>query len=134
MLVDIVVVDPDQWQTSEGRYDPALCGRQRKPIGSLPAMPLTQRKVRELAARHAETETVLVFSHGDPIKAVLADAFGMRLDDFQRIHVSPAGISIIDYRGDRPFVMCVNAGDDPTSMLAAPTGPAVGGGDVSKPA
>ncbi|AQP51894.1 MSMEG_4193 family putative phosphomutase [Tessaracoccus flavescens] len=94
----------------------------------------TTAMVRELAARHAETETVLVFSHGDPIKAVLADAFGMRLDDFQRIHVSPAGISIIDYRGDRPFVMCVNAGDDPTSMLASLTGPAVGGGDVSKPA
>ncbi len=63
MLVDIVVVDPDQWQTSEGRYDPALCGRQRKPIGSLPAMPLTQRKV--IARRAAmEVKPGMIFNLG----------------------------------------------------------------------
>ena len=90
--------------------------------------------VRELAARHADGDTIVVFSHGDPIKAVLADAFGMRLDDFQRLHVSPAGVSIIEFHRDRPLVVCVNAGGDLTGLLVAPTSHAVGGGDVSKPA
>lgn len=94
----------------------------------------TTAAVRDLAGRHAEHDTVVVFSHGDPIKAILADAFGMRLDDFQRLHVGPAGVSIIEYRGDRPLVVCVNAGGDLTKLLSAHNAPAVGGGDVAKPA
>lgn len=91
----------------------------------------TTAKVRELAFAHGDDETLVVFSHGDPIKAVLADAFGMRLDDFQRIHVAPAGVSVIEYRGERPFVMCVNAGGDFTALLGAATGPVIGGGDIT---
>lgn len=94
----------------------------------------TTSTVRDLAARHADHETIVVFSHGDPIKAMLADAFGMRLDDFQRIHVNPAGVSIIEYRGERPFVACVNAGGDLTDLLTSSGGPVVGGGDVARPA
>lgn len=94
----------------------------------------TSAKVRELAFAHGDDETLAVFSHGDPIKAVLADAFGMRLDDFQRIHVSPAGVSIIEYRGERPHVLCVNAGGDFTALLGVASGPAIGGGDIARPA
>ncbi len=90
--------------------------------------------VRELAGRHRDDETIVVFSHGDPIKAILADAFGMRLDDFQRLHVSPAGVSVVEYHGDRPLVVCVNAGGDLVSLLGARLTPTVGGGDVAKPA
>ena len=39
-------------------------------------------------------------SHGDVIKAVLADALGMHLDLFQRIHVDPASVSIVRYTDD----------------------------------
>lgn len=86
--------------------------------------------VRDLAGRFREDETIVVFSHGDPIKAILADAFGMGLDDFQRLHVSPAGLSIVEYHGDRPLVVCVNAGGDLKAMLGAAASRAVGGGDV----
>ena len=52
-------------------------------------------------------------SHGDIIKSVLADALGMHLDLFQRLHVDPASVSIVRYTGTRPYVLATNthAGD-----------------------
>jgi broad specificity phosphatase PhoE len=52
-------------------------------------------------------------SHGDVIKAILADALGMHLDLFQRINVSPASVSIVRYSATRPSVYATNteAGD-----------------------
>ena len=47
-------------------------------------------------------------SHGDVIKAILADALGTHLDQFQRIVVDPASVSVINYTATRPFVMRVN--------------------------
>lgn len=47
-------------------------------------------------------------SHGDVIKAILADALGMHLDQFQRIVVDPASISVIHYGAARPYVQTVN--------------------------
>lgn len=40
---------------------------------------------------------VLLCSHGDVIKAILADALGMHLDLFQRLMVSPASVSVVRY-------------------------------------
>ncbi len=42
-------------------------------------------------------QTVLICSHGDVIKAILADALGLHLDCFQRIVVAPASLSVIRY-------------------------------------
>jgi probable phosphomutase (TIGR03848 family) len=52
-------------------------------------------------------------SHGDVIKAILADALGMHLDLFQRINVNPASVSIVQYGSSRPSVYATNtdAGD-----------------------
>jgi probable phosphomutase (TIGR03848 family) len=52
-------------------------------------------------------------SHGDIIKSILADALGMHLDLFQRIHVGPASVSIVQYGAVRPSVYATNtdAGD-----------------------
>ena len=52
-------------------------------------------------------------SHGDVIKAILADALGMHLDLFQRINVNPASVSIVRYGTSRPSVYATNtdAGD-----------------------
>lgn len=49
-----------------------------------------------------------VISHGDVIKAILADALGMHLDHFQRLSVDPCSVSIIDYTPLRPFVQRLN--------------------------
>ncbi|NNC12145.1 MSMEG_4193 family putative phosphomutase [Planctomonas sp. JC2975] len=52
-------------------------------------------------------------SHGDVIKAILADAFGMHLDLIQRISVGPASVSIVHYGSDGSRVIATNtdAGD-----------------------
>ncbi|MBB1515652.1 MSMEG_4193 family putative phosphomutase [Tessaracoccus sp. MC1679] len=93
----------------------------------------TTEAVAELAERHPDTDTVVVFSHGDPIKAILAHAFGMQLDDFQRVHVGPAGVSVVEYLAQRPTVLCVNVGGSLAGLLATHAAPVVGGGDVDPP-
>jgi probable phosphomutase (TIGR03848 family) len=73
-------------------------------------------------------------THGDVIKAVVADALGTHLDTFQRITADPASISVIRYTAVRPFVMHVNhTGAALTAGLLAkpePTGDAVVGGST----
>jgi len=47
-------------------------------------------------------------THGDIIKAVLADALGLHLDQYQRIVPDPASVSVIRYTSTRPYVLRVN--------------------------
>ena len=60
------------------------------------------------------------------IKAILADALGLHLDQFQRIVVDPASVSVVTYTETRPFVVRVNdtggdvSGADPAAAPAAP--------------
>ena len=53
IFVDYVVVDPEQGQTYQIRYDPSLCGAARKPPEAFPPFPLSARKV---IARRAALE------------------------------------------------------------------------------
>lgn len=90
-----------------------------------------RRHDAEVAARHGGDAVWAAVSHGDVIKAVLADALGMHLDLFQRIVVGPASISIVRYGPNRPEVVAVNtdAGDLSWLRTVAPAGDApVGGG------
>jgi probable phosphomutase (TIGR03848 family) len=50
----------------------------------------------------------LACSHGDVIKAVVADALGVHLDQFQRISADPGSLTVIRYTPLRPFVLRVN--------------------------
>jgi probable phosphomutase (TIGR03848 family) len=79
--------------------------------------------VRRLDARHeAEHGPGAVWvavSHGDIIKSVLADALGMHLDLFQRLHVDPASVSIVRYTESRPYVMATNTHAGDLSWLKA---------------
>lgn len=74
----------------------------------------------EVAAEHGDDAVWVAVSHGDPIKAVLADALGMHLDEFQRIVVDPASISVVRYTPLRPFVLMVNTHAGSLSHLAPP--------------
>jgi probable phosphomutase (TIGR03848 family) len=47
-------------------------------------------------------------THGDVIKSVVADAYGMHLDGFQRITADPGSVTVIRYTPLRPFVLHVN--------------------------
>ncbi len=74
--------------------------------------------VREWNARLGPDAVWLACSHGDVIKAVLADALGLHLDAFQRIVVDPASISVVTYTETRPFVVRVNdTGGDVTALV-----------------
>ncbi|HZJ06762.1 MAG TPA: histidine phosphatase family protein [Nocardioidaceae bacterium] len=67
----------------------------------------------KVEADHGADAVWLAVSHGDVIKAILADALGMHLDLFQRIVVDPSSTSVIRYTPLRPFVVSLNslAGD-----------------------
>lgn len=64
--------------------------------------------VRRWNEHFGDKAVYAVVSHGDVIKAILADALGTHLDLFQRICVDPCSISIVDYTKDRPFVLRSN--------------------------
>jgi 2,3-bisphosphoglycerate-dependent phosphoglycerate mutase len=61
-----------------------------------------------VAAEHGPDAVWVAVSHGDVIKAILADALGMHLDLFQRIVVDPCSVSAIRYTAGRPFVLMSN--------------------------
>jgi probable phosphomutase (TIGR03848 family) len=73
-------------------------------------------------------------SHGDVIKAILADALGTHLDHFQRLQVDPASISIVRYTSARPYILGLNTHEGSLAWLAgsghkrARRGAAIGGG------
>jgi probable phosphomutase (TIGR03848 family) len=88
---------------------------------------------RRLADEHGADTLWIACTHGDVIKAVLADALGTHLDSFQRITADPASMSVIRYSELRPFVVHVNhTGAELASALTAPprTAGAVTGGDA----
>jgi probable phosphomutase (TIGR03848 family) len=64
--------------------------------------------VRALNDRFGADATWIAVSHGDVIKSILADALGMHLDEFQRIVVDPASVSVVTYTTLRPFVIRMN--------------------------
>jgi probable phosphomutase (TIGR03848 family) len=63
----------------------------------------------------------LACSHGDVIKAIVADAMGLHLDQFQRIVADPASVTVIRYTPVRPFLVRSNdTGGDLTSLIPPP--------------
>lgn len=64
--------------------------------------------------------TYVVVTHGDVIKAVIADALGMHLDMFQRLRIDPGSISAVQYSEERAYVARVNdSGGDLASFSAS---------------
>ncbi|AOS63665.1 histidine phosphatase family protein [Actinoalloteichus hymeniacidonis] len=72
---------------------------------------------RRITAEHGSDAVWLACSHGDVIKAILADALGTHLDGFQRIVVDPASLSVVRYTALRPFVIRVNDNNGDLSAL-----------------
>jgi probable phosphomutase (TIGR03848 family) len=92
---------------------------------------------QRVTAEHGPDTIWVAVSHGDVIKAVLADALGTHLDNFQRIVVDPASVSVVSYTPLRPFVVRYNEHGDLTGLVpsrrkrrrrAAASDAAVGGG------
>jgi len=80
---------------------------------------MTEMQARALAAIRRYDEAFgpdavwAAVTHSDIIKSVLADAQGMHLDQFQRIAVAPASVSIVRYdeRGPELIASSTDAGE-----------------------
>ena len=74
----------------------------------------------QVAESHGPDACFVVVSHGDVIKSIVADATGMHLDQFQRLVVAPASVSVIEYADQRPVVLHVNdTGSDLSGLVRA---------------
>jgi probable phosphomutase (TIGR03848 family) len=106
----------------------SLAGMQARAVAGV------RRHVERVRAEHGDDAIVLACSHGDVIKAVLADALACHLDNFQRIVVDTCSVSVVAYTQLRPFVARMNeqSGDVaslvPKPAADAPSSDAVVGG------
>lgn len=74
---------------------------------------LAQMQERAMRAVHEAISTqkkgaIVLVSHGDVIKSIVASALGMHLDSFQRLVIDPASISVIDFSTLKPRVLLLN--------------------------
>ena len=89
--------------------------------------------VSRITQDHEENDVVALVSHGDPLKAVLSAALKQDFDDFQRIVLAPASISIIRWPANgSPSVWCINANVDLSALLEKQPEPTVGGEDIAE--
>ena len=64
--------------------------------------------VRDWNSRLGGDATYLICSHGDVIKAIIADSLGLHLDQSQRIQADPCSLTVIRYTPLRPFLVRMN--------------------------
>lgn len=128
----------EQWPVVQ--YHPSAAvfpGEGAEPLAATAARAVAA--VREADARitaeHGAGAVWLACSHGDVIKAIVADALGLHLDLFQRIVVDPCAVTVIRYTPLRPFLVRLNdTGGDLAELIPPDHGvsdqsdAAVGGG------
>ena len=99
-------------------------GAEGEPMATMSARAVAA--VRDWDAKvsgvHGEGALWLACSHGDVIKAIVADALGLHLDQFQRIMVEPASITVIRYTPGRPFLVRLNDISGALGGLVPPAG------------
>ncbi|GLY31812.1 histidine phosphatase family protein [Kineosporia sp. NBRC 101731] len=84
-----------------------------------------------VAAEFGDHAVWMAVSHGDVIKAILADALGMHLDQFQRLVVDPCSVSVIRFTPLRPFAVRINdSGTDLASLVPVPPAEPAPGDDA----
>ncbi|MBG6096810.1 histidine phosphatase family protein [Nocardioides luteus] len=93
-------------------------GGESMPAMQARAVEAVRRHDAAVTAAHGDSAVWLCVSHGDLIKSILADALGMHLDLFQRLHVDPASISVVRYGEGRPSVLATNTHAGDLSWLA----------------
>ena len=88
----------DLAKTPEWKVVQAAPSRAKFPGGeSIQAMQARMiATLDDVVAQHANTNIVVV-SHADPIKSAIAHYTGVHLDLFQRIHVSPASVTVLEF-------------------------------------
>src|SRR5581483_5851348 len=104
-MPELLETDSGEWQ---GRKISELCGTdtwkaiQTKPVGVKrpggESIDEVQQRmvaaVEEIRRKHPD-EMVAVVSHSDPLKSVIAHYLNWDLNNFQRISISPASVSVL---------------------------------------
>jgi probable phosphomutase (TIGR03848 family) len=138
------LVKEPMWKTVQQHPSAAVFpGGEAMTAMSSRAVGAVRRWDAALEAEHGPDAVWVAVSHGDVIKAVLADALGIHLDAFQRIVVDPASLSVVRYTPLRPFVVSMNTSAGDLSHLkpapkrrrsrAVSSDAAVGGGAGTTP-
>ena len=90
------------WRTIQAR--PSLV---RFPEGES-FLEMSDRAFSAIRAAAIPGENILICSHGDVIKSIIASATGLNLDNFQKLSADPASISIIEISGDSTRLISAN--------------------------
>ena len=86
-----------------------------------------RRHDEEVEQEHGAGALWVAVSHGDLIKAVLADAAGTGLDRFQRFTADPASVSAVRYGGRHTFLLATNDLAPDVGRFRPPARPEAGG-------
>ncbi|MGL5928863.1 MAG: MSMEG_4193 family putative phosphomutase [Dermatophilaceae bacterium] len=70
-------------------------------------------------AEHGPAAVWVAVSHGDPIKAVVAEAVGAGLAGLQRVRVDPGSVSAVHVSATRMVLLASNTVDGPLAPLVA---------------
>jgi probable phosphomutase (TIGR03848 family) len=84
------------------------------------AVAAVRRHDQRVTREHGDAAVWLACTHGDLIKAIVADALGLHLDQFQRIVADPCSVTVIRYTPARPFVLRLNDTGGSLAALVAP--------------
>jgi broad specificity phosphatase PhoE len=86
---------------------------------------LAQVQVRAMRAVHSaasEGGVQVIVSHGDVIKSIVAAVLGTHLDNFQKIVIDPASITVLDFDGTDFRVLTLNNTASPIADFAKTSG------------
>ena len=96
------------------------------------------RAMRAVHAAAAEGGLQVLVSHGDVIKSIVAAVLGTHLDNFQKIVIDPASVTVLDFDGTDFRVLTLNNTSTPiaefakTSSKKRPVKALLGGGSGKK--
>lgn len=76
------------------------------------------RAMRALHSAAAEGGLQVLVSHGDVIKSIVAAVLGTHLDNFQKIVIDPASITVLDFDGTDFRVLTLNNTSTPIADFA----------------
>ena len=76
------------------------------------------RAMRAFHAAAAEPGLQVVVSHGDVIKSIVAAVMGTHMDNFQKIVIDPASITVLDFDGETFRILTLNNTSTPIAELA----------------
>jgi probable phosphoglycerate mutase len=114
----------DLAKTDEWKVVQAAPSRAVFPGGeSLRAMQSRMVDALDAAVAAHPHETIVVVSHADPIKSAIAHYTGMHLDLFQRLHVSPASVTVFDFHAYGSLLVKCNDTGGLADLVPEPAAP-----------